>query len=68
MGCVLLMKVEQQIGKDVWIYERSTRYDRPGWDEEHLNTAFPVRRIVISGSQVVESTVYPEGEIFSVMD
>ncbi|KIJ99335.1 hypothetical protein K443DRAFT_680070 [Laccaria amethystina LaAM-08-1] len=34
MGCVLLMKVEQQIGKDIWTYERSTRYDRPGWDED----------------------------------
>jgi len=33
MGCVLLMKVEQQIGKDIWTYKRSTRYDRPGWDE-----------------------------------
>ena len=29
MGCVLLMKVEQQIGKDIWTYERSTRYNTP---------------------------------------
>ena len=29
MGCVLLMKVEQQIGKDLWAYERSTRYNTP---------------------------------------